>query len=128
MRGTAATADLEATCWGWGMLTSQMMKQAARKPTSGRWAAAQAMQSSCDWLLHWGLKQKPGADSALPDMCAGSDLLAAASRFVAGSEDSRFRQVPCSTCDAAGNWVPKTALILCDTCLSCLDVVPHVAA
>lgn len=86
------------------------------------------MQSSCDWLLHRGLKQKPGADSALPDLCAGSDLPAAALRFVAGSEDSRLWQVPCSTSDAAGNWVSKTALILFDTCLSCLDVVLHVAA
>ena len=66
MKRTAATADLGATCWGWGMPTSQMMKQTARKPAGGRWAAAQTMQSSCDWLLHKVLKHTSGADSALP--------------------------------------------------------------
>ena len=73
MRGTAATADLGATCWGWGMLTSQMMTGAARRPASGRWAAAQTMQGSCDRLLHQVLE--PGADSALPGSRHGVQAL-----------------------------------------------------
>ena len=134
MTGPAATAELGVTCWGWGMLTSQMMKQAARKPASGRWAAAQTRQSSCDWLLHQVLKQKAGADSALPESPHGVQALTCWLLHEGLWQEARTPargRCPAAHFDAASTGVPQTSLILLDTCLRCLsylNVMLHVAA